>query len=117
LLVEDSEPVARVFAMTLKLMGHEPITAASGEEALKRMAEARPDVVLSDISMPGISGHDLARCIRRNEDWRSIFLIAMTGFGQPDDRRQALEAGFDEHLVKPLQIEQLEAVFARVSQG
>ncbi|MEQ8786418.1 MAG: PAS domain S-box protein [Pirellulaceae bacterium] len=114
LLVEDSAPVARVFALTIKSMGHEPRTAHCGEQALELIADSPPDVVLCDISMPGLSGYDVARRIRENPAWESIYLVAMTGYGQLDDRRQALAAGFDEHLVKPLDLDQLEAIFARI---
>lgn len=115
LLVEDSAPVARVFALTLESMGDDVQTVASGAEALEAIAAAPTDVVISDISMPGMSGYQLAQRIRANDAWRGIYLIAGTGYGQPEDRRRALEAGFDEYLVKPLEIDQLEAIFARLA--
>jgi PAS domain S-box-containing protein len=114
LVVEDSQPVADVFAMMIRELGHDVDVVASGPEALARMAAEPPDIVVSDISMPGMSGYDLAQHIRTSQNGRGIFLVALTGFGQPEDRQRALAAGFDEHLVKPVELTRLQDVFAAV---
>jgi CheY-like chemotaxis protein len=114
LLVEDSKPVAEIFAMLLRELGHEVHVAASGSEALQRMPALRPEVVFSDISMPGMSGYELAQHVRTQPGGTDVFLVAMTGFGQPEDRQRALDAGFDEHLVKPAELDRLQSLLAGV---
>lgn len=114
LLVEDSKPVAEIFGMLLRELGHDVEVAASGAEALERMSALRPEVVFSDISMPGMSGYELAQRVRAQVGGDEIFLVAMTGFGQPEDRQRALEAGFDEHLVKPAELDRLQSLLASV---
>jgi DNA-binding response OmpR family regulator len=77
-------------------------------------AELRPEVILLDIGLPGMSGHDVARAIR-DESWGAgVTLIALTGWGQSEDRDRSKDAGFDHHLVKPVDLEQLESLIARV---
>ncbi len=73
-----------------------------------------PDVVFSDIAMPGMTGYELAQRIRQRPDCSQIYLVALTGFGQSSDRDRAIEAGFDEHMVKPVDIALLRALFERV---
>lgn len=115
LLVEDSAPVAEIFAMILQEMEHEVEVVSSGEEALERIPAYRPQIVFSDISMPRMSGYELARRIREQADLGDLVLVAMTGYGQQEDRDRALQAGFDHHLVKPAEIEQLQALFEAIS--
>lgn len=103
LLVADDNPdAADSLAMTLRLLGHEVEVAHDGRQALAIASILHPDVALLDIGMPEINGYELARQIR-SEPWgRDMKLIAVTGWGQEEDRRLALEAGFDEHLTKPI---------------
>lgn len=115
LLVEDSAPIAQIFSLMLEELGHEVCIASNGTAALAALDESTPQVVFSDISMPGMSGYELAKAIRGRPEGAGMFLIAMTGYGQPEDRARALEAGFDEHLVKPATIEQLNALFAKIA--
>ena len=112
LLVEDSKAVAEIFAMMLRELGHEVRIVATGDQALAQLPELHPQIVFSDISMPGMSGYDLARHIRQHPDASQVYLVAMTGYGQPEDRQRSLDAGFDEHLVKPADLERLRSVFA-----
>lgn len=112
LLVEDSKAVAEIFAMMLRELGHEVRIVATGDQALAQLPELHPQIVFSDISMPGMSGYDLARHIRQHPDASEVYLVAMTGYGQPEDRQRSLEAGFDEHLVKPADLDRLRSVFA-----
>jgi signal transduction histidine kinase/ActR/RegA family two-component response regulator len=115
LLVEDSQPVAEMLALTLRRMGHEVALAPDAAAALERIPAWRPQVVFSDISMPGMSGYDLARRIRQEPEWGDMVLVAVTGYGQPDDRERALGAGFDHHLVKPADVERMEALFDAIA--
>jgi PAS domain S-box-containing protein len=101
LVVDDNVDAAESLAALLQVHGHEPRTAHSGPDALAAAGEFRPDLVLLDIGLPGMDGYAIARALR-GEPWgRGLRLVALTGYGQDDDRRRALEAGFDQHLTKP----------------
>jgi CheY-like chemotaxis protein len=102
LIVDDNKDGADSLAMLLKLGGHETFTASDGREALARFAEFCPDVVLLDIGLPGMSGFEVCRRIRGHPGGRESMLIAVTGWGQEEDRQRSFEAGFDGHLVKPV---------------
>jgi CheY-like chemotaxis protein len=116
LLVEDNEDAADSLRLVLEMLGHEVALARSGEEGVEVAARFRPDVVLSDIGLEGgMSGYDLARALRASPDLRGARLVAVTGYGQADDRRRALEAGFDEHIVKPFDVEALCRVVDRLA--
>lgn len=98
--------------MLLELAGHEVRVAHLGRAALSLAQEFRPDTALLDIGMPDLSGYEVAQELRR-EPWATrIQLIALTGWGQEDDRRRALEAGFDHHLIKPIDPDRLEGLIA-----
>jgi CheY-like chemotaxis protein len=102
LLVDDNEDASLSMAELLALYGYEVRTAADGREALKLAAEFEPQLVLSDIGLPGMSGYELARALRQEAGGRGMSLAAVTGYGQSADRARAAEAGFDHFLVKPL---------------
>jgi two-component system CheB/CheR fusion protein len=111
LLVEDSKDVAALFAMLLRAMGQEVRTVHDGRTALEQVHEYNPDLVFSDISMAGMSGYELAKRVREQPELGHVILVAVTGYGQPGDREHILQAGFDHHLVKPVQAETLQALF------
>jgi two-component system CheB/CheR fusion protein len=77
-------------------------------EALAMIEQEKPELILSDISMPEMTGYELAQEIRRRPEWNDIWLIAITGYGQESDKKAAREAGFNDHLVKPISITNLE---------
>ncbi|MBG6076713.1 PAS domain S-box-containing protein [Polaromonas sp. CG_9.11] len=112
LVVDDMRESADSLAMLLRLDGDETQTAYDGVEAVERAAAFRPDVILLDIGMPKMNGHEACRAIREQPDGQSILIIAMTGWGQEADRRKSLEAGFDHHLVKPLDFAALTKLLA-----
>jgi CheY-like chemotaxis protein len=111
LVVEDSPDGREGLESLLELKHFKVTTAANGEEALAKVGTTRPDVAVVDIGLPDMDGYEVARRLRERFDG-SLTLIALTGYGQPDDRRRALEAGFDLHLVKPVDPEQLFDLFA-----
>jgi two-component system CheB/CheR fusion protein len=115
LVVDDNEDSADSLAMWLRLKGHDVRTAYGGPEALAAALEQRPELVLLDIGMPGMSGYEVARRLRANPDTRRTVLVAMTGWGQEEDRRQSREAGIDQHLVKPLEPRALEDLLVRLA--
>ncbi len=114
LVADDNKDAADSLAMWLELAGHEVRVAHSGRAALSLAQAFRPDASLLDIGMPDLSGYEVAAELRR-EPWGSgILLVALTGWGQEDDRRRAREAGFDRHLTKPVDPEALGELLADV---
>ena len=107
LIVDDSRDGGESLATLLRVLGAEVALAHSGRHALECVDAFRPDVVLLDIGMPGMDGYEVARRIRANPANRDMSLIALTGWGQDEDRRRSVAAGFNHHLVKPADIEQL----------
>jgi CheY-like chemotaxis protein len=114
LVADDSPDSADSLALLLKLMGNEVLTARDGQEAVDLAALYRPDVVLLDIGMPRLNGYDAARQIRQQPWGKGVLLIALSGWGQQEDKRRAQEAGFDHHLVKPVEPAALEKLLATV---
>jgi PAS domain S-box-containing protein len=112
LIVDDNEDSARSLAMLLDLSGDRTRTAHDGIEALAAAEEFRPEVVLLDIGMPKLNGFDAARRIRQQPWGKDMVLIALTGWGQDADRRRSQQAGFDAHLVKPIDHAVLEKVLS-----
>jgi len=107
-VVDDNEDSAEGIAMLLRLDGHDVATAHDGLEAVALAERFRPEVVFLDIGLPGINGYEAARRIRALPGGREIRLVALTGWGQQEDRRKSAEAGFDRHLVKPVEPGDLE---------
>ena len=114
LLADDNRDALDSLATLLQCDGHEVHTAADGAEALEVAAACHPDVVLLDIGMPKLDGYEVARRIRAEPWGKSAVLIALTGWGQDEDRRRSREVGFDSHLVKPLDPEALSTLLARL---
>jgi PAS domain S-box-containing protein len=112
LIVDDNRDAAESLSMLLELSGHEVRVAHLGSAALTLAQSLRPDIALLDIGMPDLSGYEVARALRL-EPWATdLQLIALTGWGQDEDRRRALEAGFDYHLTKPIDLDQLQRLMA-----
>ncbi len=114
LVVDDNHDAASSLAMLQELEGHQTRTASSGEEALRVAEEFRPDAVLLDIGLPDLDGLEVARRLRRSEATRTAFLVALTGYGSEQDRARTREAGFDEHLVKPGDLDLLRKLLENV---
>ncbi|MFN2646137.1 MAG: response regulator, partial [Burkholderiales bacterium] len=111
-VVDDNPEAAHTLAALLRMAGHDTHKAASGEEALSLAREVRPDAAVLDIGMDGMSGYALARKLR-SEPWgERMTLVALTGRDGSEDRREALDAGFDHHLAKPATLEQVLAALA-----
>ena len=114
LVIEDNADAAESMALLLQLSGHEAEMALDGSAGVEAARGFRPEVVLCDIGLPGeLDGYGVARAFRADPELRSTFLIALTGYGQEEDRRRALEAGFDAHLTKPADLEELKKLMAR----
>lgn len=110
LVVDDNPDSAASMATMLELLGNETRTAHDGVQALAEAATFRPDVILLDIGMPKLNGYEVARRIRQEEWGKDMTLVALTGWGQDEDRRRSREAGFDHHLVKPADLADVQDV-------
>jgi two-component system, chemotaxis family, CheB/CheR fusion protein len=107
LVVDDNRDSAVSLAMLLKLSGHEVHTAHDGLEAVEAAARLELDVILLDIGLPRLDGYEAARRIRQQPRREGLTLVALTGWGQEEDRRRSREAGFDAHMVKPVDLDAL----------
>ncbi len=112
LIVDDNEDAANSLALILELGGHETASVYTAVDALQRAAAFRPEVVLLDIGLPGMDGYEVAQKMRELPGLRAIRLVAVTGYGRSDDRIRAREAGFDDHLTKPVEYAALERTLA-----
>jgi two-component system, chemotaxis family, CheB/CheR fusion protein len=112
LLIEDNVDAAATLRDILELHGHQIEVAQTGEEGLLKARSLLPDVILCDIGLPGMDGYAVARAVRADPKLRGAFLVATTGYALPEDRRRALEAGFDLHMAKPLDAQSLQRTIA-----
>ena len=110
LIVDDNRNQARTLSMLLKTFGHEVSVAYDGATALELAAAFHPHLALIDIGLPGMSGYEVARRLREQPQFRDMVLVAQTGWGREEDRQRAFEAGFDHHLVKPIDRERFRQI-------
>ena len=115
IVVEDNPDAAETLSDLLELAGHEVTIAEDGRRALELLRSRGADIVLCDLGLPGMSGFEFAQAVRRDPAIADVPLVAVTGYGQPEDRRRSANAGFDEHLTKPVDIGAVHAVIARLS--
>ncbi|MCG8584933.1 MAG: PAS domain-containing protein, partial [Pirellulales bacterium] len=113
LIVEDNLDSREMLQSLLQLDGFEVVTAGDGQEGLDALEQSRPDVALIDIGLPGLDGYEVAKRVRKEFPQISTRLVALTGYGRTEDRQAVLEAGFDEHLVKPVQAADLARVLRK----
>lgn len=115
LVVDDVRDSAETLAMILRLYGHEVHLAFDGPGALEAAVALRPDIVLLDIGLPGMTGHEVAHHLRAEHGLTNMVLIALTGWGQEEDRRRSREVGIAHHLVKPVDPETLHQLLASLT--
>jgi len=113
LIIDDNEDAAEVLSETLQLLGHTTSVAFDGPAGLETAARFCPEVALVDIGLPVMDGFEVARALRESPQTAGVALVAVTGYGQESDRVRTREAGFEEHLVKPIDIKQLTDWLAR----
>jgi CheY-like chemotaxis protein len=111
LVVDDNQDAADTLATILQLLGHTTHCVSDPHEVVDAVEAFAPDVVFLDIGMPGLSGYDVARRLRSHATNESLTLVALTGWGQPEDRRRTAETGFDHHLVKPAELASIQRIF------
>ena len=112
LVVDDNHDAADSLGMLLQFLGAEVMVVHDGHAALAAIRSFRPEVVLLDLGMPGMNGLEVARRMREDPSARGITLVALTGWGQREDRRRTTEAGFDYHLVKPADVGMLQSILS-----
>jgi CheY-like chemotaxis protein len=117
LVVDDNQDAAESLVALLGMLGHAADVAHDGVQGLRMARERSPDLVLLDIGLPGMSGYEVARAIRASRDLARTVLIALTGWGGQADQRQSQEAGFDQHLTKPVSLEALEQALAAAARA
>ena len=117
LVVDDNHDSALSQAMMLSIMGHETRTAHDGESAVSTAESFLPDVVLLDIGLPLLNGYEVAQRIREQPWGASMFLIAVTGWGQEEDRQRSAEVGLNVHMVKPVEPALLEKILSELPQN
>jgi CheY-like chemotaxis protein len=117
LVVDDNDDVRETLTELLRLLGHEVAGAASGTEALEQAPAYAPEIVLLDLGLPDVDGCEVARRMRDLPAYDATVLIALTGYGQDEDKRRVAEAGFDMHLIKPIEPSDLEKVIASAKRG
>jgi CheY-like chemotaxis protein len=115
LVVDDNQDAAMTMADMLELLGDEVCTAQDGIEAISAAETFRPEVILMDVGMPRMNGYDATRRIREEPWGKAITVVALTGWGQESDRARSKAAGCDGHLVKPVSLDDLEALLERLS--
>jgi CheY-like chemotaxis protein len=108
LIVDDNVDAAETLAMLFRYCDHDVSVAHCADEAVRMLDSTRPDIILLDIGLPGMDGFELARIIRTRPGMASVLLVAVTGYGRDEDRRRAIDAGFDVHLTKPAAFEDLD---------
>jgi len=116
LVIDDNDDVRRAMHALFALAGHNVRDAPDGLSGIALVKQTRPDVVFVDLGLPDIDGYEVARQLRAEPDGERVILIAVSGYGQADDKRRAIEAGFDAHLVKPVTLEALEQTIVAVSE-
>ena len=112
MIVEDNEDAAESMALLVQSWGHEVLVAKDGRNALELLRDKRPEIVLIDIGLPSMNGYEVARRIRAMPEMAEVFLVALTGYGREQDRNAALQAGFNIHLVKPLEPDRLQTLLS-----
>src|SRR5262249_36622146 len=112
LVVDDNRDMADSAAILLRASGHDVRVAYSGKAALEAARAHRPDAVLLDLGLPEIDGYEVARRLRQDPQLKNARLIAVSGYGQETDRQRSREAGFDAHLVKPVDLQKVQVILA-----
>jgi two-component system CheB/CheR fusion protein len=115
LVVEDNLDAAESLGMLIEALGHRAVIVRDGQRAFEAARDARFEMILMDIGLPGMDGYRVARRMRSEADLQSAMLVALTGYGRDEDRRRAIDSGFDVHLVKPVHPNALKHLLARAA--
>ncbi|TJX14547.1 response regulator [Tissierella creatinini] len=114
IMIDDNKDLNSITCKLLSILGYDVVSALSGQEGIDKAREKKPKVILSDIGMPGIDGYDLAKIIRQDAYLKDIYLIAISGYSSQSDIDRSIEAGFDKHIGKPIDIQVLKKILDEV---
>jgi CheY-like chemotaxis protein len=115
MVVDDNVDTARILAMLLRSEGHDASALSNGKAALDAAKSRKPDVILLDLGLPGMDGLEVCRRLRQDREFDKTLLVALTGYGQEEDKQRSFQAGFDAHLVKPVGLSELEELLAQAA--
>jgi len=117
LVVDDNENCAKIMMWTMELLGHTVKMAIDGLAAIELAKSFRPEVVLLDIGLPGMNGYEICQAMRKEPVLQNTVFIAQTGWGQQEHRQRTKDAGFDHHLVKPVDMKALETILLKLHEA
>ncbi len=117
LIIDDNEASAKTLGWMMELIGHEPRVATDGPSGIAIAREFNPHLVMLDIGLPGMNGYDICMLMRQEPSLKHTRFVAQTGWGQAEHRKRSKEAGFDHHLVKPVQLEQIQEIMTAMAAG
>lgn len=117
MIVEDNEALAQTTGWLVEMLGYDYKLALSPKEAMADVKGYKPDVIMMDLGLPGMSGYDLCRTLRQEPELSRTVFIAQTGWGEAEHRRKTAEAGFHHHLVKPLYLESMQSLLGEIEQS
>jgi CheY-like chemotaxis protein len=115
LVVEDNPDVRDMMKMLFELEGHGVSVAGDGISALALVESNPPDIAFLDIGLPELNGYEVAKRIRKKHPSEELLLVALTGYGQPKDRKRARDSGFDDHLTKPINMQRIREILSLVA--
>jgi CheY-like chemotaxis protein len=114
LVIDDNEASAKTLSWMMEFMGHEVRFALNAQEGMETARQFKPRVIMLDIGLPDINGYELCKLMRKDPAFKDVAFIAQTGWGQQEHLRKSREAGFDYHLVKPIQLAHLESILSSI---
>jgi CheY-like chemotaxis protein len=115
LIIDDNKDLSEIMCDLIGFLGHKTICSQDGKDGIIKAKEHHPDIVICDIGLPVMDGYEVAQQLRKDDEIKETFLIALSGYSGPEDRKRSKEAGFDRHLAKPADISAIERVIAEAS--
>ncbi|WP_019230408.1 response regulator [Sedimentibacter sp. B4] len=115
LIIDDNKDLTEIMCDLIGFLGHKTICSQDGKVGIAMAKEHHPDVIICDIGLPVMDGYEVAQQMRKDDEIKETFLIALSGYAGPEDRKRSREAGFDRHLAKPADISAIERVIAEAA--
>lgn len=112
LIIDDIPDITEILCSLISYLGHEAISASNGPEGITKAKEFKPDILICDIGLPGMSGYEVARSFRNDNELKDVYLISLSGYAQPEDFERSKAAGFYQHLAKPVDLDTLKVILA-----
>lgn len=114
IVIDDNKDIANLTCSILNVTGYSTIAALSGKEGIAAAKSQKPKIILCDIGMTDMNGYDVAEYIRRDDELKDVYLIAISGYSGPKDIKRSIEAGFDRHLIKPISLDALKMILDEI---